>query len=352
MKRIKIRLSRIERDKHLEIWESIYQEGQTPLFFCRETHSPHNWFNLPQPFGVCEPGSAVGEDIEFIVCGKQWNELFHDGNGSRNVRFISLEELCKEKWEEIKPHFPKVTQDGFSDWILSKATNKLDDTDRLNWITMWHKDIRHRIIRRFQFLREDYAIYCVTRKHTRCEICWNEYFAGPVSKEKHEDWVTWCGTEFSDKLSDYLLAKDKVRYIVNPNYFTGTIITSMSDGIHCDYSGKNLEELQCKENNSMLQAVTDEELNCLWKRWETYLQGPFWETTKERYWDWLECLPPVRHRNGSFFISEAYTGSLHRFCFKRENRYFTALRSKNLSDAELDSQIEAFIKELKTKELS
>lgn len=352
MKKIKAQLSRIERDLGLEVWTSKPQEGQKPLFFSRNIQSDHTWYMLGASGHYCEQGAPLEPDIELIVCDNEWNELFCDGNGFRNNNFASLDELCKEAWEEIKAHYPEVIREGFSDWILSKSTNTLDDTDQLNWITMWHKDICCRIIQRFQFLREDYAIYCVTRKHTRCEIYWNEYFAGRVNKEKNEAWVTWFGTEFSDELSGYLLAKDKVRYVLNPNRFTGEIITSMSDGIHSDYGGETLEELRRRENSCMLQIVTSEELDCLWERWETYLQGPFREITEERYWDWLECLPPMRYRNNSFFLSECYTGSLYHFCFKREGRYFTALRSKRLSNAELDSQIEEFIKELKTKESS
>lgn len=353
MDKIKIQLLRIERHNCREVWVTETKEGcsdEASLFFGRDTYGDHTWYSLGMTGSHSERGSALPDDYDLVLCDKDWKEMFHDGNGHRNNRFASLEELCREGWEEVKHRFPKITRDGFDEWILSKTTEEPDTTAQTNRTGMWHKDVYRQIVHKFTFLRQDYAIYRVTRRHTKCDAYWYEYFAGRADKESWKDWSTWYGTEFSDELSDMLRKRDNVRYVVDPYDFTGTVLTSMADGVHSDYGGETLEELRCRKNNGCLEVVTAAELDTMLTRWEDYLQGPFREITEEQYWDWLEVLPPMRYRNNSFFVSECYSGTLYRFCFKRENRYFTAMRSKRLKNSELDAQITEFMKELESKE--
>lgn len=137
------------------------------------------------------------------------------------------------------------------------------------------------------------------------------------------------------------------RYIVDPDNFDGIVLTSMRDGQHSDYGGETLSELQQRENNPNLKAVTRTELNKLLVIYYDSLCKPFEEISEERYWELLECVPPKRHRRGSFFVGECYDGPLYRFCFEYDKRYFSALRSIRLSDVELDKEIIEFSKTLK-----
>lgn len=60
------------------------------------------------------------------------------------------------------------------------------------------------------------------------------------------------------------------------------------------------------------------------------LQEDFNETTKERFWDGLECLPPKRWTREAgrefFFIGECYTATLYRAFVRIGEKYYTALR--------------------------
>ena len=69
------------------------------------------------------------------------------------------------------------------------------------------------------------------------------------------------------------------------------------------------------------------------------LQKPFREITKERYWDMLECLPPVRWTRSParefFFISEAFTDNLHSVFVRIGKKYYEALRPINTDAGEI-----------------
>ena len=52
------------------------------------------------------------------------------------------------------------------------------------------------------------------------------------------------------------MKKEHLKFVIDSRCFRGSCITSMSDGIHCDYDGSTLEELKKQENNPFLIAVT------------------------------------------------------------------------------------------------
>jgi hypothetical protein len=139
-----------------------------------------------------------------------------------------------------------------------------------------------------------------------------------------------------------------MKYVLEPDKFDGSVVTTMHDGIHNDYSsGETLEELRRRENNPNLQALSPEELTPVVERYEQSLCKPFEEITEEKYWDLLECLPPERYNGNSFFMSECYYGTLYRFCFRLNGKYYSALRSIFLTNEEISAQIKEFSNSLK-----
>ncbi|WP_417186626.1 hypothetical protein [Bacteroides sp.] len=141
------------------------------------------------------------------------------------------------------------------------------------------------------------------------------------------------------------------RYVVTPFRFTGAVITSMSDGIHNDYDkGETLDMLRERYKNPWLITVTVEEIHAMIIKYQTSLQTSFEEITEHRYWDLLGCVPPKRQRSGSFFVGEAYYGSIYRFCFELDGKYYSALRDIRLTDEELYKQRRKFARVLKRTE--
>lgn len=129
----------------------------------------------------------------------------------------------------------------------------------------------------------------------------------------------------------------------------GHIPTHVDYTSRYNYNGANftLQEYRDFKGNQNLVAITWEEFSKIIEAHEQTLQGEWMEETEDKYEYALECLPPCKWHNlnerfNSFYVSEALTGSLHSFhIFDRKTRkYYTATRSKFISDAELLTQLE------------
>ena len=144
--------------------------------------------------------------------------------------------------------------------------------------------------------------------------------------------------------------KDRLKYVIDSRYFDGTCLTSMSDGFHNDYGGETIEELRIRENNPYLKAVTPSDMDKKLRLYNQSLSEPFKEITEEDYYDLLDVLPPLRMRQNSFFVGEAYYGNMYSFCFTRQGRYFKGLRSVLTPQSELDSQIDRHMEIINRKD--
>ena len=95
---------------------------------------------------------------------------------------------------------------------------------------------------------------------------------------------------------------DKLKFVVDSRSFDGSCVTTMSDGIHGDYHHETLEELRDREKNPYLIAVSG---NTVRKMIRIHLQSlcaPFSEITEERYFDYMDVLPPIRRTRNFFFL--------------------------------------------------
>lgn len=135
-------------------------------------------------------------------------------------------------------------------------------------------------------------------------------------------------------------------FVIDPYRFNGSFLTSMSDGIHCDYTHKTLEELRAGEDNPRLVTVSR---NTADKMFRIHLKSkclPFKEITESQYYENMDMLPPVRHTRNFFFIGEPCFRDLYTFCFHVEGRYFTGLRSVTTPRKELERQMEGHYRSL------
>lgn len=130
------------------------------------------------------------------------------------------------------------------------------------------------------------------------------------------------------------------KYIIDSRYFNGNYFTHMKDGVHCDVGGETLEELRIKENNPFLVAVPLSRTKKILCIYHQGLMGTFNEITEQEYYDLMNLLPPIRLESLSFFVGEPYCTNIYPFCFMRNDRYFTGLRSIKTPQDELDRQIE------------
>ena len=150
------------------IWDvtRLWTEGVVPL--------------CDAPYGYCERDCHVREDLTLIVCDKDWNEVLRDGTDRERFpeSFPSLDEACNEAWSKVVKVLPHVTHKGFGQWITKQSFLPLSQTEELNWRDSYYEEEASEILSRFTWIGEEYAIFKVTQRHTKCDAQWYEYYAG------------------------------------------------------------------------------------------------------------------------------------------------------------------------------
>jgi hypothetical protein len=138
-------------------------------------------------------------------------------------------------------------------------------------------------------------------------------------------------------------------YIINPENFKGSVLSSMplveKDKINetfVHYSDNVTFAEYNKQHGGNLLALTWEEFDKdYYSNHLKNLCGKFKRTTKEDFWNALECLPPKRwtREKGKefFFLGECYTANLYTCFVRKGNNYYSALRPITASKESLFS---------------
>lgn len=203
MKELKVRLHHIDQGQCMEVWEVQTEKGKPWRFLSRnDGFTPHEWGVLADaPYGYCEVECYLREDITLIICDKDWNELFRDGMDKERFPkgFPSLDEACNEAWNDISASLPNVTRQGFGEWITKQSYTPLSETDRLNWRDCWQETVKVEIISRFTWIGEEYGIFRLHQRHTKCDATWYEYYSGKVARYKQEGYVRFFAYEYRER---------------------------------------------------------------------------------------------------------------------------------------------------------
>lgn len=203
---IKIRLHHINDGDCLEVWEAQAEEGKHKLYLGRDTfHPEQSWRYLcDAPDGCCERGWAVENSIELVICDKQWNELFRDGNNSERFpdSFPTFDEINSSEWGKIRDKYPCVTKDGFIEWIEAKMPTNLNDLDRLNWVNHRSEVTNTEILHQFTWVGENYAVFRLTRKHTLCHAIWYVYVTCKENRDYCDSYSSFIGYEYGEVINN------------------------------------------------------------------------------------------------------------------------------------------------------
>ena len=191
-KRIKVQLVRGEDDNYNELWKVVKEKK----YYCRNTWGKGTWYYVCDPLGYCELDREVENDVVFIVCDENGNELFESSNGGKS--FPKFETVVKEKWNEVKKsithntenltaNFWSMCYDGtttmeVNKWLISFKDpdlygDKAKDYDE-NWTGCWaEKEIGYETIpgSEFEYLGHKYQFTKVTHKHDYCGVEWVEF---------------------------------------------------------------------------------------------------------------------------------------------------------------------------------
>lgn len=141
--------------------------------------------------------------------------------------------------------------------------------------------------------------------------------------------------------------------------FNGTAFTTpiiKNNTIICGYSKFTIPEAERQQleiygEECKFVTIHFNEFDTLNEIWEQqYTQDNWKEISEEKYFDALECLPPMNWRTivpgvNIFCISEAFTSHLHSHYLKLTNsegaKYYTAIRSRFITNEEILNQIKS-----------
>lgn len=208
-----VRLIRPEDDNYNELWESKDLSGNKE-YFCRNVFgNKPTWYTVSDPFGYCELSSRVKDNVCFIVCDNNWNELFGTSNLT-GADFPTFKQKVKEEWNLIKSNYVfdeyDQTEDLWSqfmgrgpvssidNWLLTFKDPEIYEEAKTydeNWV-MYTDEIGRRSIWNFAYLGESYSIYEVKYRHRIC------------SKEYEEFWVNYSDIQKVRNTADFVKLGD------------------------------------------------------------------------------------------------------------------------------------------------
>ena len=116
--------------------------------------------------------------------------------------------------------------------------------------------------------------------------------------------------------------KNEWKYVVNPGKFNGAIAAILIDG-KSPYTGKTEKDF-IAEGFDVIDESEYEKRNA---EYENSLCNQWKEITEDEYENALNVLPPEKWRDGGFFSSEHYTGSITAFYQRFNGKFYTSLQS-------------------------
>lgn len=250
MKQIKVTFWVIDPDdRTMELWHTEPVNGRAEKYYGREVSGEKRWFELTDNFIMICP---VSDDIEFIICDKEFNEIARDSNDTFNFpqRYPSLEERIRDVWKILKESHPGVTPNHWYNWIISFAPENMDSTAKSNWFDCQRTLLETEILHTFERLGHKYHIIRHKFKHTECEATWYEYFAADDHLIKSGPYIIFFG---------YQWEQNNPSDIKTDNREKRQIITLEKDQVIVLFSRQHLPEM----TGQMLQGIftSGEDLN-------------------------------------------------------------------------------------------
>ena len=134
------------------------------------------------------------------------------------------------------------------------------------------------------------------------------------------------------------MLKDKL--VIEKDY-RGIVKTAIRDG-KCLYNGRPEEYFL--EQGYLI--VTEEEFEVINEKYLNDLCNNWKEITEDQFEDALNVLPPMRWKNGGFFISEMYTSDVSSFYQQLGDKYYTSYQRLSYNRDNILDNLKLFIKTL------
>lgn len=89
MREIKVQLYSGEDDNYVELWKTVEEIEGKHRYYGRYTYGDEGtWYSVCDPLGYCELNAPIADDVMFICCDENGNEVIfcHDDNRISNIK--------------------------------------------------------------------------------------------------------------------------------------------------------------------------------------------------------------------------------------------------------------------------
>ena len=101
--------------------------------------------------------------------------------------------------------------------------------------------------------------------------------------------------------------------------------------------------------NAGYKLISSEEMSALEKEYNKSLCNDWIEIDAEKYDYALNVLPPVKYKNGGFYVSEPFIGTIHGFYQEWNGKFYTSLQDLFTPRMEILENLKSFILKSNTK---
>jgi len=275
-KEIKVKLYRNEDDNYVELWQVVEHKQGTPKYYGRYTYGTEGtWYYICDPLGYCELDYPVKDDVVFILCDDNNNEVLRYSNADKNP-LPKFNLFMKQKWNEFSKDltynrenfevdFWSLAYNGettlsINQWLLTymdpdlykKEIDEMSGYD-INWTSpLYSSEIKYESIpgTEFEYLGHKYQFTKVFNKHNICGAEWTEFICtdspyvvekSPFNKNKNyiKNYgylgnifdASQTGTMFDKRTAKLLVEKELLKLF--PQKIRGASRLFIIEGIYC-----------------------------------------------------------------------------------------------------------------------
>ena len=111
MREIKVQLYRGEDDNYVELWKTVEEIEGKHRYYGRYTYGNEGtWYSVCDPLGYCELNAPIADDVMFICCDENGNEVIRYSNADGN-KLPKFETVIKREWNKVKEKLQHNTED-------------------------------------------------------------------------------------------------------------------------------------------------------------------------------------------------------------------------------------------------
>lgn len=235
-------------DSYVELWGTFDEPRK---YYARLVYGLPVWYYVCDPLGYCELDHSVEDDVVFVVCDSNGNELFKSSN-EKGSDFPTFKLASWGEWHKIKENYPHFTDDTTADFwsqtfgngtTISVNKYLLTYMDPLkyekeikdmygyeeNWV-MHTTQINREVIHTFKYLGDRYYIMKITYEHDVCKKQYVEYWCtDKLELGKWESDLIYFAGYFNDDLG--------------PMYPKNEAINVMKNALKKIYKEKQISEI-------------------------------------------------------------------------------------------------------------